>query len=340
LHWRWLTTSLEETFGSIIQRTRGKERCSYRRRSRRIKPQKWEKNMNEEVPDHPEPPSKMPVFSQYAELYSSPDKLHIHGWLQQFVEAAYRISKHAIDHGMETWTLEDAPQSSGTEDKKATNCRKGYEVARGCIDNSESEDLNSFSKIISTITVQTYTSIIEKMTDPIQKVFEMYKQATYAKQHVFDPKMNQAAEKTNCKFHPAGVKGILRLSEKLIMRPEAGMIWDPLRAMVVGNMKELSDFVNELRKDDTIYFVGCNDRFFSPTDENWQDCALYIMFKDARCNGIVAEIQLVHPRFLDIREKFGAHDAYDSLRFAAEVRKLKNKQISRGLPDSLRKTLV
>ena len=48
------------------------------------------------------------------------------------------------------------------------------------------------------------------------------------------------------------------------------------------------------------------------------------MFKDERCDGIVAEIQLVHPRFLDIREKFGAHSTYDRLRFAAEMSRFIN----------------
>ena len=107
--------------------------------------------------------------------------------------------------------------------------------------------------------------------------------------------------------------------------------------MVVGEMNQLGKFVRLLLENESTYFVGCNDRFAKPTEHNWQDCACYLMFNNCSCNGIVAEVQLVHPRFLDIREKFGAHDAYDSLRFPAEVLKLKHKRQIRGLPDSQRR---
>ena len=51
----------------------------------------------------------------------------------------------------------------------------------------------------------------------------------------------------------------------------------------------------------------------------WGD-VVYVMFKNPRCRDIVGEIQFVHPRFLDIRMKFGSHDTYETGRFAAEMR--------------------
>merc|ERR1711920_602877 len=66
------------------------------------------------------------------------------------------------------------------------------------------------------------------------------------------------------------------------------------------------------------------------------DHAVYVMFNNSECSGIVAEIQMVHPRFLDIRSKFGAHDSYDAVRFAAEMRKCVVGSEQPGLPDSQR----
>merc|ERR1712014_237089 len=58
------------------------------------------------------------------------------------------------------------------------------------------------------------------------------------------------------------------------------------------------------------------------------------MFSDPKCISIVAEIQLVHNRFLDIRVNFGAHDSYDAERFAAEMRRHKTGEEQHALPDS------
>ena len=46
-------------------------------------------------------------------------------------------------------------------------------------------------------------------------------------------------------------KGLLRLAEKNALRPSAGLIWDPIRAMLVGHS------INELIEADVVINVSC-----------------------------------------------------------------------------------
>eukprot|EP00434_Breviolum_minutum_P004700 symbB.v1.2.004143.t1/scaffold235.1/size321457/2 len=124
------------------------------------------------------------------------------------------------------------------------------------------------------------------------------------------------------------------------MRPSAGLIWDPIRAMLVGHsINELIEVLNCLRAEaelGKIKLLQVNNRFERPTSDNWQDVAIYIQFTDEHFNDIVAEIQMVHQAFLAVRTKFKAHDAYDNFRFAAEALRVKEQVEIPGLPDSQR----
>lgn len=132
----------------------------------------------------------------------------------------------------------------------------------------------------------------------------------------------------------ANLKGLLRVIEKLVMRPLAGLPKDILRAQVVcESMDQFCKVVESLLAEPQLRFIKLVDKFAQPMN-GWADVTACVFF-DVPENGldtVVAEVQIVHDGLMTIREKFHAHDSYESGRFAAEILKIEHKETSFSLP--------
>jgi len=292
-----------------------------------------------QLPVTPVPPAHMDVFHCFQHVYSSPYILHKFNQLKPVLSSAIRISDEMVKTGLSVWDFSVLTGSG--HDGSQESAAKNYQMARTFIEERQSGDLKRLMTLCGTISssLDEYCSNIDvKERDPVEKYFDMYVQSFTAKRVLFDAMISGIAKATKAEAHYGSEKGMLRLAEKNALRPEAGLIWDPVRAMLVGqDVKVLHQVLESLvteREQGRIKIVGINNRFARPTPDNWQDIAVYIMFTDERCNGIVEEIQIVHDAFLAIRTKFKAHDVYDTARFPAECLKLKTKVEVRGLPDS------
>merc|ERR1711904_696896 len=72
------------------------------------------------------------------------------------------------------------------------------------------------------------------------------------------------------------IKGLFRVLEKSVLRPDSGLPWDMVRAMIVcEDMKTIMAVLKYIAEYPKIVFLEVNDRF--KEDKNgWADCALYI----------------------------------------------------------------
>jgi len=290
------------------------------------------------VSQTPEPPAHLLVFHQYKEVYGNPYILYKYKCLEPVLRNAFRISSLTLEKGLETWDFSAVENSSA--DFGQVLASENYQMARNFLDNHEAADLARLMDVCDGIqdACCKYVSDLEELNDPVEKCMKMYSQAFQAKRAYFDPMMQRIGKQSHAEVHLCGEKGMLRLAEKNALRPQAGLIWDCVRAMLCGHsLAELIEVLKMLKEEQDemrIRIVHINNRFQRPTSDNWQDIAVYIMFTDKRFNGIVAEIQLTHETFLAVRTKFKAHDAYDGIRFAAEALKVKRQVNIRGLPDS------
>ena len=290
------------------------------------------------VSQTPEPPAHLLVFHQYKEVYGNPYILYKYKCLEPVLRNAFRISSLTLEKGLETWDFSAVENSS--LDFGQVLASENYQMARNFLDTHEATDLARLMDVCDGIqdACCKYVSDLEELQDPVDKCMKMYSQAFQAKRAYFDPMMQRIGKQSHAEVHLCGEKGMLRLAEKNALRPQAGLIWDCVRAMLCGHsLAELIEVLKMLKEEQDemrIRIVHINNRFQRPTSDNWQDIAVYIMFTDKRFNGIVAEIQLTHETFLAVRTKFKAHDAYDGIRFAAEALKVKRQVNIRGLPDS------
>lgn len=288
----------------------------------------------------PEPPAHLPIFEKYHRVYANPYVLHKYGYLQKVLQQAFHISDMALKEGLKKWDFASMKSSEGPQQKMAST---NYGMARRFIDENQAADLKVLMQLCDEVQggCDKYASKIEAAQDTaVQKCVAMYQQAFLAKRAYFDPLLTQIGKDSHAEAHLCGEKGMLRLAEKNALRPTSGLIWDCVRAMLVGHStSELIQVLKALKEEQTakrIKIIQINNRFKRPTADNWQDIAVYIMFTDTRFDDVVAEIQLVHETFVAVRTRFRAHDAYDNIRFAAEALKLKEKEIVCGLPDSQR----
>merc|ERR1712100_564730 len=115
------------------------------------------------------------------------------------------------------------------------------------------------------------------------------------------------------------IKGVFRVLEKSALRPESGVPWDMVRAMIVcENMKTIMLVLKYIAEYPKIVLLEVNDRF-TEAKNGWADCALYITSEDEQYKQFVGEIQIVHSSMLFVREKMGAHHVYDECRFGSEL---------------------
>merc|ERR1711985_113690 len=77
-----------------------------------------------------------------------------------------------------------------------------------------------------------------------------------------------------------------------------------------------------LAAEETIWIIRTNDRFANPA-AGWADIGMYLFFDSPDCDGVVAEIQIVHQKLMLVREQMGAHDSYDTSRCASELLRTK-----------------
>merc|ERR1712224_1032302 len=115
------------------------------------------------------------------------------------------------------------------------------------------------------------------------------------------------------------IKGLFRVLEKSVLRPDSGLPWDMVRAMIVcEDMKTIMAVLKYIAEYPKIVLLEVNDRF--KEDKNgWADCALYITCEDEEYKQFVGEIQIVHRSMLNVREELGAHHVYDECRFGSEL---------------------
>eukprot|EP00746_Dinoflagellata_sp_MGD_P166915 gnl/MRDRNA2_/MRDRNA2_97146_c0_seq1.p1 gnl/MRDRNA2_/MRDRNA2_97146_c0~~gnl/MRDRNA2_/MRDRNA2_97146_c0_seq1.p1 ORF type:complete len:1001 (+),score=164.62 gnl/MRDRNA2_/MRDRNA2_97146_c0_seq1:86-3088(+) len=170
-----------------------------------------------------------------------------------------------------------------------------------------------------------YNGILEKEEDPLKRLISSYLIAEKFSSCIMVPLMKHLVdlafkEDVNLKkITIADIKGISRVCEKTVMRPDAGLPWDMVRAMCVcEDMKAIETILRCIVTFPSIDVLQVNDRFTN--DKNgWADCALYITAKDEEYKQFVGEIQIVHSKMLIAREQLGAHHEYDDCRFGAEL---------------------
>merc|ERR1712185_418818 len=96
-------------------------------------------------------------------------------------------------------------------------------------------------------------------------------------------------------------------------------------------MSQITHAMRELARDPDVVIVCLNDRFSHPKN-GWADVSMYIAFSDPLCGQAIGEVQLVHRKLMLVREEMGAHEAYSSDRFAAELLKISAGTSTAALP--------
>lgn len=110
------------------------------------------------------------------------------------------------------------------------------------------------------------------------------------------------------------------------MRPTAGVPWDIVRGQIIcTTMSQVVEALQLLAMEGSILIIQVNNRFEEPA-AGWADVGMYLFFDSPDCDGVVAEIQIVHEKLMLVREQMGAHDSYDKSRCASEL--LKSKLIN------------
>eukprot|EP00438_Fugacium_kawagutii_P030068 Skav215732 [mRNA] locus=scaffold2859:40318:47173:+ [translate_table: standard] len=146
-------------------------------------------------------------------------------------------------------------------------------------------DLDSAQLSVRLRDVLRYSSDLESISDAVEACYQMYKQAFVAKRAYFDAMVKKIGQTTGAEARfcaeslgeMAVVKGLLRLAEKHCLRPKSGIIWDGIRAMLVGtSLDQLSEALHGLQaeqKAGRLKIIQINNRFAKPTQDNWQDIA-------------------------------------------------------------------
>lgn len=159
---------------------------------------------------------------------------------------------------------------------------------------------------------------LDLLPDAVNRFIALYRTATSLLPR-FTKLVQDVATAADAEPQVAPLKAGMRLLEKEVLRPGAGVPWDVVRAQVeVGSMAQLSAALEALGARRDIRLHAVNDRFSRPA-AGWSDVAVYFSFDDAEVGSVVAELQLVHAKLMLIRRNLGAHDMYDSVRFAAEL---------------------
>lgn len=127
----------------------------------------------------------------------------------------------------------------------------------------------------------------------------------------------------------APLKGVLRVCEKLVLRSEADakIPWDVVRGQLrCSSMKQMSRIAQalmDIQSESSMRIVRVKNKFADDSKKNsWADLTFNVFFDEPAVCGCVTELQIVHERLIDIRERWNAHDAYEKDRFPAELQKL------------------
>eukprot|EP00746_Dinoflagellata_sp_MGD_P015193 gnl/MRDRNA2_/MRDRNA2_133654_c0_seq1.p1 gnl/MRDRNA2_/MRDRNA2_133654_c0~~gnl/MRDRNA2_/MRDRNA2_133654_c0_seq1.p1 ORF type:complete len:765 (-),score=118.84 gnl/MRDRNA2_/MRDRNA2_133654_c0_seq1:336-2564(-) len=141
------------------------------------------------------------------------------------------------------------------------------------------------------------------------------------------------------------IKSLGRVLEKIALRGRNYIPWDVVRAMLVvsdlDKACKVLGFFEALATANKIHILCVNNRFeTSIKTGGWSDISFCIAFPESdypECKGLIAEVQIVHRHLLLVREKMGAHDAYQKARLAAELFKLGRAQSNTKAPVSFDK---
>eukprot|EP00746_Dinoflagellata_sp_MGD_P152176 gnl/MRDRNA2_/MRDRNA2_83487_c0_seq6.p1 gnl/MRDRNA2_/MRDRNA2_83487_c0~~gnl/MRDRNA2_/MRDRNA2_83487_c0_seq6.p1 ORF type:complete len:507 (+),score=123.19 gnl/MRDRNA2_/MRDRNA2_83487_c0_seq6:87-1523(+) len=173
--------------------------------------------------------------------------------------------------------------------------------------------------------VTDYNDSLDKVQDPCERLLSFYVQASIMKRKYFMILIEQLTSIVDDFSGHAGVqvpsqlKAFPRVLEKFILRPDEGLPWDPVRAMMIcKTFAKIIEIIEKIMSFDKLKLVACNNRFAEPKN-GWADVALYVQFDDPHCGGVVAEIQLVINELYLAREQMGGHEVYGEGRFTAEL---------------------
>jgi len=224
----------------------------------------------------------------------------------------------------------------------ADACRDAFDSAQKVVDAQpeEQSSLSDLSQMAAGQEVVKYSSELDSIPDLTAMWAKHYNQASLAIEHHFKLLLltivGAVGDHLICKT--AKPKGLLRSFEKAALRAFEGsqLPWDTCRGCLKGSGPALRAAFEVLKRQRGLRFHQLNDRFKTPTKEGWRDLAIYFTFEDESCSDVICELQFAHSAFMAVREEMKAHDAYDKVRFAAELRKKVHGSEVVGLPNSQR----
>lgn len=170
-----------------------------------------------------------------------------------------------------------------------------------------------------------YNDSIDKIPDVGDRLVALYETAAVVRYGHFNELMTSVGKEAGVQVNLAPLKGLFRVLEKVVMRPDAGVPWDIIRGQLVcKTMGEIEKVLTLMAAHKDTRFLGVNNRFARPA-RGWADVGIYLIFDIEDCDTAVCEVQIVHENMMLVREQMGAHDSYDNSRLAAEILRLRKK---------------
>jgi hypothetical protein len=289
--------------------------------------------LGENFPKECVAPSALQALKRNLDMYNNPELMLLLGVttedpFYQFVGSTLDFMNKYLDKGLKEWdfeTQEVVKNKKGEGVDMGEACKEAYDGIHAMIRAGETAAYDDRKKTATSCewNILPHNGSIDQIEDMAARTIELYRQAKIMKEKWFEELITEVAAKAGGTPHIAPLKGFLRVAEKLAMRPSAGVPWDIVRAQVeCDEMQPLSRALTLIISNPMVRVHAINDRFARPNG-GWCDVSLYFSFDDPSCDGVVAEVQLVHYKMMKVREEFGAHDAYNDDRFAGEVARLK-----------------
>merc|ERR1719159_10186 len=119
-----------------------------------------------------------------------------------------------------------------------------------------------------------YNNHIDKISDVSEKVLVLYRKSAFVLKERFSELCNRIAasvmatpEGTKVEAHVAALKNMMRVVEKLCLRPEEGVPWDIVRAhIVVAKMQQVIEVLKFLKEEPGLLILAVSDKFSFPKD--------------------------------------------------------------------------
>eukprot|EP00931_Biecheleriopsis_adriatica_P023355 TRINITY_DN14767_c0_g1_i1.p1 TRINITY_DN14767_c0_g1~~TRINITY_DN14767_c0_g1_i1.p1 ORF type:complete len:892 (+),score=137.27 TRINITY_DN14767_c0_g1_i1:324-2999(+) len=238
------------------------------------------------------PPSKTQAFKLLLEALKDKNRaLDEHrsqgryGWskaeraeLSDKIDMSISYMQAYLKEAKKTWSIEVLEGQA--ESSVASTYAKTYNTVHELIREKEKDDYAALPSAVDNCRKRmgNYPDGIDRIEAPSARLITLYEQASRALSSL-GMLLQYICSKTQSEMKLAPLKGLPRVIEKTVMRPDSGVPWDIVRGQIIcKTMGQIAAAVQLMANEENIVILTVNDRFAKPAN-GWADVGLYFFFK-------------------------------------------------------------